>query len=218
MSLLNLTTFGIPINEVLLNAETFARVEALNQSPEPAYQGYTDVEEGQTTHNIGQDTWGPNTQITEMPTGATSLGTVTAIQNRGIYRDYDYDSATDSETVSTTHWWDENTGESITNEEANTRISALDLRNGVGGLTQIDGNNDGVVDGYSWTQNVERTFWNFLDRPSRTETPVVDTRRNFSPQLLPTQPTTQIPSTNLNSATSVSVTQEGRTFYESTTT
>ena len=36
MSLLNLTTFGIPINEVLLNAETFARVEALNQSPEPA--------------------------------------------------------------------------------------------------------------------------------------------------------------------------------------
>ena len=102
----------------------------MNESP---YHGYTDIEEeseGNTeTHSLApSNSWfGGNTRIAERPAGATAVGTVTAIQNRGLFRDYDYDPETDTETESTT-----------------------------------DDDDDGEVDGYSWTQNVERTFWNFF--------------------------------------------------------
>ena len=142
----------------------------MNESP---YHGYTDIEEdseGNTeTHSLApSNSWfGGNTRIAERPAGATAVGTVTAIQNRGLFRDYDYDPETDTETESTTHWWDDNTGESITNEEATTRIAALSSRSGVGSLIEYDEDGDGEVEGYSWTQNVERTFWNFFGKLSR---------------------------------------------------
>tara|TARA_R110001592_G_scaffold59420_8_gene180373 strand:- start:161 stop:928 length:768 start_codon:yes stop_codon:yes gene_type:complete len=137
----------------------------MNESP---YHGYTDIEEeseeNTETHSlVTPNSWfGGNTRIAERPEGATAVGTVTAIQNRGLFRDYDYDPETDTETESTTHWWDDDAGESITNEEATTRISALSSRSGVGSLIEYDDDDDGEVDGYSWTQNVERTFWNFF--------------------------------------------------------
>ena len=182
MSVFGFDEIGSNMTSKLFNSNTTPAIPIAHLVSRPVmsespYHGYTDIEEeteGDTaTHNLGtSNSWfGGNTRIAERPEGATAVGTVTAIQHRGLFRDYDYDPETDTETESTTHWWDENTGESITNEVADTRIAALSSRSGVGGLTEFDDDADGVVDGYTWTQNVERTFWNFFGSPiDRTRT------------------------------------------------
>ena len=166
---LGLKTSLKSFNATTLNTMRVAQTPDIYPVQNNPYHGYTDTEQDDTetdivTHRVGTpNSWfGGNTAIASRPEGATSVGTVTALQNRGLYRDYDYDPETDVETESTTHWWDDDAGESITNEQADARISALSTRDGVSSIRELDENSDGVVDGYSWTQNVERTFWNFF--------------------------------------------------------
>ena len=224
MSVLGVDTFGSPINNLVLNANTQnSMTGTVLRGNQPAmaisdYHGYTDVEDensedSQVTHSVGQaNNWfGGNPQIANRPEQATDVGSVTVLDDRGLSRDLEYDEETDTESLSTTHWYDWNTDRSYTNEEAEARIASLSNRGGVRNLQEVDEDGDGATDSYSWTQDVQRTFWSFLDRPSRNTNSATDSSRNFSPQQIPNQR----PRTNFDLMPKLpSAQQEEKTFSQ----
>ena len=174
MSVFGVDEFGTPNNNLILNAMMPIDTSTISMETRTDYQGFSDVEAGdsetpQTTHAVGSADWwqGGRTEITERPESATDVGTVTTIQQRGLHRDYDYDEETNTETPSTTHWWDELSGNRLSNEEVESRVASLSNRDGARNLREFDEDGDGITDSYSWTQDVQRTFWNFLDRGDR---------------------------------------------------
>ena len=223
MSVLGVDTFGSPINNLVLNANTQESMEGQFISliqPNMAtsnYDGFTDVEDentegSQVTHSVNAGNWwGGNSQIANRPEQATDVGSVTLLDNRGLSRDLDYDEETDTESLSTTRWYDWNTDTSYTNEEAEARIASLSNRGGVRNLQEVDEDGDGTTDSYSWTQDVQRTFWSFLDRPSRNTNSATDSSRNFLPQQIPNQR----PRTNFDLMPKLpSTQQEQKTFSQ----
>ena len=179
------------------------------------YHGFTDVEDentegSQVTHSVNAGNWwGGNSQIANRPEQATDVGSVTVLDNRRLERDWDIDEETGAETQSTTHWYDWNTDSSITNEEAQASIASLSNRAGARNLQEFDEDGDGNIDSYSWTQDVQRTFWNFLDRPSRNTNSATDSSRNFLPQQLPNQR----PRTNFDLMPKLPSTQREKTTF-----
>tara|TARA_R110001599_G_scaffold12013_3_gene56415 strand:+ start:28696 stop:29400 length:705 start_codon:yes stop_codon:yes gene_type:complete len=221
MSFLGVDTFGSPINNLVLNANTQESREGQFISmiqPNMAmsnYHGFTDVEDentegSQITHSVNAGNWwGGDSQIANRPEQATDVGSVTILDNRGLERDWDIDEETGAETQSTTHWYDWNTDSSITNEEAQASIASLSNRAGARNLQEFDEDGDGNIDSYSWTQDVQRTFWNFLDRPSRNTNSATDSSRNFLPQQLPNQR----PRTNFDLMPKLPSTQQEKTTF-----